>query len=84
MFKRKKAKEMFKKLGFDSINPASCSTIRYERHDDFKNDDVVVIFEKNTKDVSIFYQYDSIVMVSVDMELFKAINQQIKELRWLK
>ncbi len=77
------AKEMFEELGFVSLLPDSYNTVRYERHDDFSNDDVVVVFEKDTKNVSVFYQYDSIVPVSVNMELLKAINQQCKELGWL-
>ena len=80
--KRKIAKEMFEELGFISILPDSYNTIRYERHDDFSNDDVVVVFEKDTKNVSIFYQYDSNIPVSIDMKLLKAINQQCKELGW--
>ena len=80
--KRKIAKEMFEELGFISILPDSYNTIRYERHDDFSNDDVVVVFEKDTKNVSIFYQHDSNIPVSIDMKLLKTINQQCKELGW--
>ena len=84
MFKRKKAKKMFKKLGFVQTNQASYNAIRYKKHDDFENDDIIVVFDENAQDVSVFYEHDSTMILSIDMKLLKAINQQSKELEWIE
>jgi hypothetical protein len=63
------AKEMFEKLGYDLVNDNKYITEYWNL------DGQAVVFYKKTKS---YLSYKS----TIDMELFKAIQQQIKELDW--
>ena len=68
----KSAREMFEDLGFKRYDTGQC--IKYER---INGDDIVDIsFVIEIKELYINLYY-------VDTAVLKAINKQLKELRWL-
>ena len=76
----KTAKEMFESLGFVNYN--------FEDEINYQNEDIFVRFLLSDKEYRCFS--DEIINgdwersdISVDIDLHKAINQQLKELGWL-
>lgn len=76
----KTAREMFKELGFVNYN--------FEDEINYQNEDICVRFLLTDKEYHCFI--DEIINgswersdISVDIDLHKAINQQLKELGWL-
>lgn len=66
------AREMFEQLGFEQIAP------KYTHG-------LIAYFNKHHGRVEFHFEFKTfyIESICVDMELFKAIHQQLKELRWL-
>lgn len=72
------AKEMFEKLGYLENRYKDC--IEYVLESDI---DINVLFKYDYKEITVYQQeYDGVrYCYPISIELFKAIQQQIKELR---
>lgn len=78
----KKAKGMFKKLGFELIE-SNNNYILYEQHTEY--DKTTIIFGFKPKEIcfnSVDFQYGETTSTAVSLDLFSAIEQQKKELGW--
>lgn len=72
------AQEMFEKLGFEEICHDDREIIYFMHINDVKVREVEFDLQNKT-----FYCMCSDIVMEVDMELLKSINQQCKELGWL-
>ena len=75
------SKEMFERLGFEWKETKDFIEYRkyHFKHFIFRSKIIIRFWKNPLKEFSI---YDDSSDVEIDIELFQAINQQVKELRW--
>ena len=86
------AQKMFELMGFkkNKFDYFGLDRFIYKKPIVNEEDGTVVLFDKEAKITSVYcdeysedYEYGYDAPPAIDMELLKAINQQVKELGWL-